>query len=366
MPVSWYSIGSSTVTTLRAIVFSLSQAGVERRRLAAAGRAGDQHHAVRQFQRPFEAGPDVLGQAELFVVEIDGGAVEHAQHHLLAVERRHRRHAEVDLVAAHRQLDAAVLRQPALGDVEPRHDLDARDDRGLQPRRRRLDLVQHAVIAVAHPQPVGERLEMDVGGMGFDRARDHLVDQADHRRLAGEVLEPLGILLGGLGVGDDLVQHRLAVAFRRPARNKAGRVPLRARSAPRPRPRPAGRCAAATALRVNTSSGSTIASTAPLVALGDRQRVRLAQEFGPQPIDEQRLVGVVCRRHQRCRDQLRQRLGEPALADQAELRQHPVEPAAGLGGDAARALQGALVDGAAVDQRRAEPGQRLGGILRGR
>ena len=94
--------------------------------------------------------------------------------------------------------------------------------------------------------------------------------------------------------------------------------------------------------------------------------MHLAQEFGPQPIDEQGLVGVVCRRHQRCCDQLRQRLGEPALADQTELRQHPVEPAAGLGGDAARPLQRPLIEGAAVDQRRTKPGQRLGGILRGR
>ena len=72
----------------------------------------------------------------------------------------------------------------------------------------RLDLVQHAVIAVAHPQPVRERLDVDVGGMGLDRAGDQLVDQPDHRRLAGQILEPLGILLGRLGVGDDLVEQR--------------------------------------------------------------------------------------------------------------------------------------------------------------
>ena len=32
----------------------LEQAGIERRRFAAAGRAGDQHHAVRQLERPLE------------------------------------------------------------------------------------------------------------------------------------------------------------------------------------------------------------------------------------------------------------------------------------------------------------------------
>ena len=151
------------------------------------------------------------------------------------------RDAEIDLLAAHGQLDAPVLRQPPLGDVEPRHDLDARDDRRLQPRRRRLDFVQHAVIAVADPQPILERLDMDVGGMGLDGAGDQLVDEADHRRLARQVLQPLGILFGRLGVGDTSSNAAFAAPRRRRARNKAGRAPLRVRSAPRPRPRPAGR-----------------------------------------------------------------------------------------------------------------------------
>ena len=51
----------------------------------------------------------------------------------------------------HSELDAAVLRQALLGDVQPGHDLQAADDRGLEAvdlRRRRLRL-QHAVDAVA-------------------------------------------------------------------------------------------------------------------------------------------------------------------------------------------------------------------------
>ena len=93
--------------------------------------------------------------------------------------------------------------------------------------------------------------------------------------------------------------------------------------------------------------------------------MRLAQEFRLEAVDEQRRVGIVCRPHDRGRDQLGQGFGEPALADQAELGQHPVEPAAGLGGDAAGALQGALVDRTAVEQGGAQPGQRLGGVLGG-
>ena len=57
-------------------------------------------------------------QAELREIERDRVAVEHAQHQGFAVQRRDGGNAEIDLLAAHRQLDAAVLRQAPLGDVE--------------------------------------------------------------------------------------------------------------------------------------------------------------------------------------------------------------------------------------------------------
>ena len=65
----------------------LEEAGVERRRFAAAGRAGDQHHAVRQLERPLKSEPDVRRQAELLIVELDCRAVEHPKHDLFAVQR---------------------------------------------------------------------------------------------------------------------------------------------------------------------------------------------------------------------------------------------------------------------------------------
>ncbi len=171
------------------------QPGVERGGLAAAGRAGDQHDPVGQSSAAFQAGDDGRSEAELVVVERHGAAVEHAQHDGLAVQRGNGGHAEVDLRAAHGQLDAAVLRQAALGDVQPGHDLDARGDGRGQSAGGAIDLVQHAVVAVAHAQPVLEGLEMDVGRLGLHRAGDDLVDQADHRRLAGQILQALGVLL---------------------------------------------------------------------------------------------------------------------------------------------------------------------------
>ena len=43
-----------------------------------------------------------------------------------------------------------ILRQPALGDVEVGHDLDARDHGGAKALGRGFDVVQNAVDAVAH------------------------------------------------------------------------------------------------------------------------------------------------------------------------------------------------------------------------
>ena len=46
-PCSWYSTGSSMVMMFLSVVLIFDSAGVERGRLAAAGRAGDQDDAVR-------------------------------------------------------------------------------------------------------------------------------------------------------------------------------------------------------------------------------------------------------------------------------------------------------------------------------
>ena len=79
-------------------------------------------------------------------------------------------------MTAHRQSDAAILRQAALRDVEPGHDLDARDHRSLQLAWRRFDLVQYAVVTVAYPQPVLERFDVNIRRAGLDCPRDQLID----------------------------------------------------------------------------------------------------------------------------------------------------------------------------------------------
>ena len=83
--------------------------------------------------------------ADLVQVERHDRAVEHPHDDAFAEHRGQHADAQIDRVAADGQLDAAVLRQPPLGDVEIGHDLDAGGDGERQVPRRRHHFVQHAV-----------------------------------------------------------------------------------------------------------------------------------------------------------------------------------------------------------------------------
>ena len=79
----------------------LGQRGVQRGGLAAAGRAGDQHHAVRLGDVAAEAAQVVVVEAhhvqrELVELLAHRLLVEHAQHRILAVDAGHDGDAEVD------------------------------------------------------------------------------------------------------------------------------------------------------------------------------------------------------------------------------------------------------------------------------
>ena len=55
--------------------------------------------------------------------------------------------------------------------------------------------MQHAIDAVAHAQLAIHRFDMDIGGAGFHRLGNDLVDQTDQWRFAGNVLEAFGVIL---------------------------------------------------------------------------------------------------------------------------------------------------------------------------
>ena len=102
--------------------------------------------------------------------------VENTHDDAFAVAGRDGGDAQIDRFLAHLDLDAAVLREPLLGDGHRAgHDLQTADDGRLQFLRRILHLVQNAVDAEADAKAFLERLEMNV-------ARAHVVGLEQEER----------------------------------------------------------------------------------------------------------------------------------------------------------------------------------------
>ena len=162
------------------------QARVERGRLAAAGRAGDQDDAVRPLD---EAVHQARSRARAKPRSVRSSRTMVLCRRRITMRSKPRlvgivRDADVDALAGDLQRDAPVLRQPLLGDVERRHDLHARDDRAHELLRlARLRDVELAVDAVADDDVALLRLDVDVARALLDRLREEAVDPADDRRV---------------------------------------------------------------------------------------------------------------------------------------------------------------------------------------
>ena len=257
--------------------------------------------------------------------------------------------AQVDLAAAHGHLDAPVLRQAALGDVEPRHDLDARGDGGPHGRAAALDLVQHAVDAIAHAHAVLDAARRGCRRRCASTARAiRLLHEADDRRLAGHVLEALDIVVArravarlrnraagcpGCGITIEPFDGRLDVAGG--GSNGAPQRPLETI---------AQSVGSIVVQRVRHGDGNGRA------VVGDRQDGVAAQEGEAQRAGHHRLVGKVGGTHERIAEQARQRGRHGWFGDQAQPRQHQIETVSGAFLGATRTLRRYIVDRSMCDQ----------------
>ena len=169
--------------------------GVKRRAFAAAGRAGEQDDAVGL--RDELADLALGGGREAKQREIEFIAGEKTEADAFAGDGGNRRDADVDGLVIQLEVDAAILRHAALGDVEIGHDLDARNHAGLQhlDLSRHGHLVEHAVDAVADAQIVFQRLDVDVSRALLERRAHDLVDETDDGRLGVVLVEDVDLLL---------------------------------------------------------------------------------------------------------------------------------------------------------------------------
>ena len=166
-----------------------------------------------------------LGHAERLDVHHDRVLVEDPHHDALAVDRRQRHDAQVDVVAVDGQADAPVLRDPPLGDVELGHDLDPRDDAGSHPSRDRRQVVEDAVDAQPDPQVLTVGRQVQIRGPRLDGLSDELVDEPNDRRVVGRLpqVDDLDrvVVLAATARLDDVAEarqtrdHRLDVLVRR-------------------------------------------------------------------------------------------------------------------------------------------------------
>ena len=153
------------------------QRRVQRGGLARAGRAGDENEPLAAAEQRVDA--RVLVGAESHGVERAERRppVENADHHLLAARCGERGHAQIDGGAVHRHPGPPVLRSQPIGDVEPRDDLDARDERTGDAPRQRAHVAQHAIDAVAHRDSLIFGLDVDVAGVRADAIGQQIVHQ---------------------------------------------------------------------------------------------------------------------------------------------------------------------------------------------
>ena len=105
-----------------------------------------------------------------------------------------RRNAQIDLLARRWEIDAPVLRQPALGNVQVRHDLDARNHRQRQVLGRRRHFVKRAVHAITNLEFVFERLEVNVARAILHRLKKHEVHEPHDGRFVGQIGQSGGVL----------------------------------------------------------------------------------------------------------------------------------------------------------------------------
>ena len=174
------------------------QRRVESGRFSAAGRSGHQDDAVGRLDAGLELRQNVLRKSQVAEVERDTAGIQHPDHGLFATVAGESADAEIDLAAVEHHIHPPILGQAALADVQARHDLDAAGDGTNQVQGNFQRLVELAVDAVADARAALRGLNVNVARPFADGVVDHVIDQADDRRLPRHV---------GRGVGD--VRDRL-------------------------------------------------------------------------------------------------------------------------------------------------------------
>ena len=163
--------------------------GIQCRALAAACWSGHQDDAVGAIDILLESFQVFAAESKLRQCQRDVAVVQDSDHGLFTVSHRQRADSQIDGTAFHHHVDAAVLGQPTLADVQRRHDLDARCHCRCDVAGQFQRLVKRSIDAEPDTDLPFRRLDVDVAGPLLDRRVDDVIDQPNDRTLTGQFID---------------------------------------------------------------------------------------------------------------------------------------------------------------------------------
>ena len=144
------------------MVVQLDQCRIERGRLPGPRGSGDWNEPVRPQECGTQDRQVVRLHPKALEIQCDPGAVENAQHHILAMQRGKRGDTQIDVRAIRSDAYTTVLRETRFGNVETRENLDAARQWRLHALGVTAAILEQAVEAVADLDHLFQRLDMYV------------------------------------------------------------------------------------------------------------------------------------------------------------------------------------------------------------
>ena len=169
------------------------EGGVERGGFTRAGRAGDQHNAVRLVHQLVYLVKGNALHAELFKIETARILIQQTQHHAFAMAGRQGRDTHIHRTTRQSQRDTPILRQAFFGNVQLGHNFETRHHCGMQGAVRLDHILQCAVNTVTHDRAGFKRLDVDVRSIVTHGLGQQGVNHADHRRIIFCIKQVFGL-----------------------------------------------------------------------------------------------------------------------------------------------------------------------------
>ncbi len=176
----------------------VAQARVQGGGFTRTGRTGHQNDAVGLEQGFGQPVAHKGRHGQLVQGQLPGRLVEQAQYNPFTVGRGDRGHPDVYGVARQAHGNPAILGQALLGDIQARHNLQARYQHRGELGLGGQDFTQYPINTETHRHPIFKRFQVNIRGALAHRLGQDGIDQADDRGIviARQQVGSIGQVLG--------------------------------------------------------------------------------------------------------------------------------------------------------------------------